>query len=108
MEYEVIDDFVPDEEFKVMCEEAESDVLPWYCMHGVSNPGDGYTYFAHSFYFADQCVSDKEKLFIPLLNRIDPAALLRAKINRYVNNGKHEQHPYHVDYNFQHLSCIFF
>lgn len=110
----IIDNFLPEEEFKKLLGIIESPEMAWYFTPGISddsatseiqgnNPLDNYM-FAHLLYndfvprshFFDDV---KDLTIPPLVERIGIAwnTLVRMKINFYQRTNEVNIHPWHVD-----------
>ena len=99
MTYKIIDNFLTDEEFETIRENViVSGGFPWYTGIGVAkdNANDG-CYFTHVFYNNFGVTSNHFVLLEPILNRINPIALIRIKANFYPTTPKIVYHGYHVD-----------
>lgn len=100
MTYEIIDDFLDQSDFDLL----RSNILdngnfPWYMRIGVSenSSDDGY-FFTHMFYDNFKATSDSFNIISPILDKIDPLALIRIKANFYPASQKIIKHDLHVDF----------
>jgi len=100
MNYEIVDNFLSDEEFQNLKNFIIfSGNLEWYTRLGVSNKGNNDGFFlTHIFYNKFKPVSDKFEILFPLLRKIDPLSLIRIKSNFYPTTPKIIHHDFHVDF----------
>jgi hypothetical protein len=110
MNYQVIDNFLDDIDFK----ELQDSVLyqknfPWYLSRGVSDidTDDGY-YFTHMFYDNYTINSNHFELIVPIIEKINPKSLIRIKGNFYPRTERIIHHDKHIDDNYFHNGCIFY
>lgn len=109
----VQDNFLPEKEFKVLQErvmERSCHGLPWVLADIVLNPDGGtitpdlHNYqFVHSLYDIKQSsryayMSECLSWIDPIVERINPSKLLRAKINLNPITDRIVSHDYHTDY----------
>tara|TARA_R110000787_G_scaffold244265_1_gene350215 strand:- start:1249 stop:1740 length:492 start_codon:yes stop_codon:yes gene_type:complete len=104
----VIDNFLPDAEFKKLQEIIMGNGMPWYYNPNITNDAvdNQHFYMSHKFYgsgFTSEMFSE----IVPLINAIEPDALIRVKANMYPNQGKLHQHESHFDYDFSHQAAVF-
>ena len=66
-------------------------------------------YLCHVFYNQTNLYQSKFfELIFPLLKKIDPKALIRAKANLYLNQGIGvKEHATHTDYPFEHKGALY-
>ena len=92
MEYEIHDNFLPENEFKELQELITSDKLPWYRINSIvsdkdpvfedgSDAGIYQGQFVHIFYNGHEPKSPFYKDIAPLLKKIKPKAIVRIKAN---------------------------
>jgi hypothetical protein len=112
MQYEVIDNYLPQEDFERIRNVMMSRDFPWYYNPNVACRGeDNYVnsmYFTHGFCKRAVVNSGFFELIHPLLNKIDAKALIRVKGNMYPNVGSLLENDRHVDYDFTHKGAIFY
>lgn len=109
MSYLVIDNFLPEEEFKTIRDIVFSESFPWYTGSGVADAYDhSDKYFVHLFYTDHRPNSDNFNCIAPILNKLDAKALLRAKANMYLKNAEIISHGQHVDFEFEHKGFILY
>ena len=79
---EVIDDFLPEEQFNTLASTMMSANFPWYFANSVLSKDllcrEQYNYqFGHSFYYNYGFKSEYSNLIVPILEKLDPIAILR-------------------------------
>jgi hypothetical protein len=112
MSYKVIDNFLEYETFKniqkniVYCAN-----FPWFLSRSVSDSmsdiDDGY-YMTHLIYEHYTVNSNHFELIAPILEKINPKALIRIKVNFYPSTEKVIHHGVHTDNEYSHNGCIFY
>ena len=115
MFYEIVDNFLPKNEFKIIQDLFYSDNLPWYHnKDGVSRPQylsqDGI-YFTHSFYFFSKdniSISNHYNYIMPIISRLDIKSILRIKGNLYPKTNTIFEHNAHTDFNFKHKGFLYY
>lgn len=101
----VIDDYLDAEAFLRMRAAIEADGFPWHKTHVLWPPPigleDAYNVqFVHGFYQRKpglRHASDRMPVVWPLVERLDPAILLKLKANRTVRRDRHVVYGLHVD-----------
>ena len=115
IEYKLIDNFLPKENFLVIKEMLLGNYFPWYYYPNIvdlkeKSPGPLF-YMMHLFYNYDPVEGSMSGYFDIIKNNllkfIDVKALMRVKANLNPNqNIKRINHP-HADYPFTHKGAIF-
>jgi hypothetical protein len=103
----VIDDFLSIDQFKFM--QSKLAELPWMYTDRVSSPDDTQVscddiydwQMVHIFYDHPFRISEHMNLIQPLLDRIHPVALYRAKLNLNPVTSEIVEHGYHSDYDHE-------
>jgi hypothetical protein len=112
MRYEVIDNYLPQEQFESIRDIMMGLNFPWYYNPNVANKNeDKYInsmYFIHIFCIRSVVNSGFFELIQPLFNKIDAKALIRVKGNMYPNVGSLLENDRHVDYEFEHKGAIYY
>ena len=83
-----------------------SDRFPW--IHTQTNQQGLHSYYVHEFRDVNGITSPYDFLIHPLLNILQPKAIIRVKANKYTNTPTIQEHEYHQDYPYQHKSAIFY
>jgi hypothetical protein len=105
----IIDNFLSEEEFAVFKNLISNDEFPWFFAPTVGSPTDfSDSYFIHTFYNNSIVNSNFFSLLQPILKKLEPKALIRCRILRYVGREKFIEHEKHVDFNFPHNACILY
>ena len=107
MSYTIIDNFLEKSHLEEIQRVYLSDTMPW-CM-GIVNENDKVnTYFIHHIHSGHNLVSEYSSCIIPLVDKIQPKALLRIKANLYVRTENLITHAPHMDYEYEHKAAIFY
>ena len=93
--YIVIDDFLPRHQFLDLKSAVMSQDFPWYYEPNINEfeKKDKTCYFTHMFY--EGAIFKKSEYFdilLPLVDKINPRALLRVKCNLYPATAKLKIH----------------
>ena len=99
---EVIDNFLLEEEFNTLASTMMSANFPWYYANSVVSKDllceEQYNYqFGHSFYYNYGFKSEYAKLIIPILEKINPIAILRIKGILLPRTETNIEHGFHQD-----------
>ena len=79
-EVEVIDNFLPDDQYSIIESAFTNIKFPWYFVPQMYNCERAQ--LVHEFWNSvEGNVSEHHKLMIPFINRIKPSAILRCKVN---------------------------
>tara|TARA_Y100000004_G_scaffold80021_1_gene89941 strand:- start:47 stop:538 length:492 start_codon:yes stop_codon:yes gene_type:complete len=97
MKYRIIDNFLPEEVYNTVNEVMLGNEIDWNFCRGVNRPNDGFYQFTHVFYSNHQPVSRFYPLIEPIVDQIDPAAIVRIKANMHVQQPELIQHDFHHD-----------
>jgi hypothetical protein len=103
MGYEVIDNFLSEEDFKKIKDMFFSDEFPWFLNPGVlkleGTEENLYDYqFTHAFFKNNSPWSDWLAELDPLMDKIKPNAILRIKANLVPRTEEVYEHGWHTDY----------
>ena len=100
--FEVIENALPKKDF----DEIKSIIMhysfPWGITREIAKEGeivDNTFYMTHTFYNFDIPQSEYFNILVPLLKKINPAALVRIKANFYPNQNIFVEHGMHYDFN---------
>jgi len=101
--YTVIDNFLEKSVFDAIKDAMMSNGFPWYYNNGVvhltKNEDNINQYqFTHHFYEDNEPMSDFFKLIKPIIFKINPVSLIKAKANLNPRTEKFFEHGYHMDY----------
>lgn len=111
--YEIIDNYLPLNEFTQIRDMILGDNFPWYYSEIVSQNDveslelDPY-YFVHKLYAKYTINSNYYNTLAPLITKIAPKSLIRIKANLYPNIGRAAENEWHIDYSYEHKGAIFY
>jgi hypothetical protein len=96
----IIDNFLPKEEFKNLQNFLLSDIFPWFFNGFVVTEGkdikEDCFQFIYNFYI-NGYPSQYFKIVSPLVEKINPLAIIRLKANLTTHGKKIIEHGYHID-----------
>jgi hypothetical protein len=98
---EIIDNFLPQEEFFQIQKTMLYGEFPWYVNHGVSpttscDPKYNYQLY-HMFYQLPFTIDKELTLLDPIMYKINPQILLKIKANLNPCTDQIQTHGYHID-----------
>lgn len=108
--YKVINNFLDKEDFLNIKNTLESYNFPFYLQKEINrhhDKNDLTCYFTHILFSQKGGYSNHFNIFSPLIEKLEPKALIRVKCNIYLKTNKIIQHKPHVDYDFKHKGAIF-
>jgi hypothetical protein len=106
----VIENFLPEEEFKKIEDRVFSTYFPWYFQDGIVTNNDGNGKLTHLLYADGRVNSDEFSLFNPVFSKFNMLTILRAKLNclprieTVRENGMHKD----IDTNHNFTTAIFY
>ena len=107
---EVIDDFVPEEVFAPLCEVLMNDAFPWFFQNHIAydEPEDDVRmYLSHLFYQNFAPNSSFFDLVAPIIDLLNPRALIRVRANLHPWQGPEiHQHQWHNDQFWSHTAAL--
>ena len=93
----VIDNFLPDYNFKQLQSFVTGEEFPWYYFRGAVYEGDGLYQFTTSFF-----TDGKKNMLFPIIEpcvvKLGIRNLIRIKANLQMKTIFHRKQPYHIDY----------
>lgn len=112
MEYQIIDNALPTEEFERIKNFILNPGFPWNLTTIVTNekenlPMNASYYFTHEFWSGFN-TQPEAQIFAPILNLLECKAMMRIKANLYPSTEKIIHHDNHIDYEFSHKGAIFY
>ena len=115
MEYEVIDNFLEPENFKILtddilCINSGFSVFPWYAQEGVTvtdGRNTDHWNLIHSFYQNYEIQSGFFKHLLVVIDKLQIKSLIRIKANLYPKTDKLIEHDFHIDYEYPHKSGLY-
>lgn len=112
MSYTIIDDYLSIEHHQRLHEDLVTTPqrFPWYFAPNVSydNVSDETFYFVHMFFKNPSYKSSFYDMMIPIIDRLNPKALIRVKANLYPNLRSPTENGVHKDYLFEHLGAVYY
>lgn len=100
---EIIDNFLPEEQFNTLASTMMNESFPWYYANSVvgedlNDCEEKYNYqFGHSFYCNYGFKSEYSKLIFPILEKLNPIAILRIKGALFPRTETNVEHGFHQD-----------
>lgn len=104
----IIKDCLSKEDFINIKNTLFSDYTAWYLNTGINTPTDNYNQFTHTFYnnyIQNSNLLDNLK---PIINILNPLALIRVKANLITKTEKIIEHGFHIDQKFKCTTAIFY
>jgi hypothetical protein len=102
MAYTVTDNFLPESVFQQIQDAMLSPWLPWYYNASILGPTAPHSpfQFTHTFYLPTSGIVSPHfaSLIEPIVEVINPIALLRVKANLGPKTYTHEESGYHTDF----------
>lgn len=108
--YNIIDDFLPKNEFMAIDSVLSSDDFDWYYVSQINrlqDKDDLTSYFIH-IVFSEGKASRYMHIFSPVFSRLKIKSLIRIKANLYPRTSIIEKHAPHCDYLFPHMGAILY
>ena len=107
----IIDNFLPEDDFKIISNLVISQSFPWYF---VSEINDQYkeknleSYFIHHVFDRNSGYSKYANPFRKLLVKLKARCFIRVKLNLYPRTQKLEVHKAHIDFPYKHKAAIYY
>ena len=104
----VFDNFLDDNVFLSILDTMKSQSFPWVMTHVLNDTEENHLYniqMCHLFYYQYKPADSAQMLF-PLVQAIDPLAILKIKANVLTNTDRIIEHGMHVDVDNK-LECPF-
>jgi hypothetical protein len=105
----VIDNFLPDHIFNELRDQIMSGLFPWYYSDYIVDDGDNLDnqFYSHMFYDKYQPNTTHMNIVYPLIEKLNPSAILRIKANSYVRGSEIIESDMHQDFLYEHYSAVF-
>jgi hypothetical protein len=103
MKYEIINNFLEQNEFLNLKDIFTHHNFPWFLKKGINvetTAEDSNYQFTHTFYYNNIISSNYFGQITSLIEKLKVRSLIRIKANLIPKNDKIIEHGYHVDYNF--------
>lgn len=111
MNYEVIDNYLPEANYLALVGEIMSHNFPWFfdpkITHEITDSPYDYQ-FVHTFFKDNKAWSPSYALLDPLFANIQPKAIIRAKANLNPATGEHYYGGWHSDLNFPCTTAVYY
>lgn len=110
-EYKIIDNFLSDEEFKIIHDQVTDYRFAWYYNSTTAYEDEKNTTpcFGHVLYNECNIYSNFYSVIKDIiLDKLNPKAIIRSKINMYVKTKTLVEHAWHTDYDFSHKGALFY
>jgi hypothetical protein len=112
MTFKIIDNVLPQEQFKEIKNFILNPGFPWNLSTMVTDdkedlPISASYYFTHEFWIGFN-TEPQAQVFAPLLNIMKCRAMIRIKGNLYPSTDFIVHHDNHIDYDFPHKGAIFY
>lgn len=109
--YEVIDDFVPEYTNDHILKVISGNRFPWFLANKVSEQKDLHwnSQYIHMLYRHEgHRKSDYYSLVDTILGKLDPAMIIRIKINSTSYTQNILEFPFHTDTNYKSKTCVYY
>ena len=112
MEYEVIDNFLEPEKFKILTDTILGSAFPWYITEDIAGSeieikNKDHWAFTHGFYHKHQIHSSFFEQLLVVIDKLQIKSLIRIKANLYPKTDKLIEHDFHIDYEYPHKSGLY-
>ena len=113
--YKIIDNFLPQEDFLLLKESFYSYYFPWYAGPVLSGNEETKNskpvkkiynfHFSHAFYLNSEVNSSYYSNIRPLVDKINPLAIVRIKANLETRTESIVENGYHTDFDEEYENC---
>jgi hypothetical protein len=104
----IIENCLPKEDFLNIKNTICSDYFSWFLNNGVVSPNDNKIQFTHVFYNNYNQNSNLLDSLKPIINILNPLALIRIKANLQIKTNEIIKHTMHTDQDFKSTTAIFY
>ena len=106
---EIIDNALSLDGYKRIANTLLNRQFGWHFSGKISakDADDGY-YFAHEFYASYGPTSEHTELLFPIIDILQPRAIIRMKANLYPSLPTLSVHGFHVDQTYEHKGAIYY
>lgn len=111
MKTEVIDNFLPEEDFVYLHNQIMNLDFPWFYHPGTADEEAKSLYdfqFVHLFYWENSWRSNLGHILAPVLNAIKPKALIKIKANLTTPTPQNTRGGWHRDYDFSCTTAVLY
>ena len=113
MDFKIIDNFLPEDEFEKIEKNLMGHMFPWFYTYKITesdqkqkHPSFQYQ-FCHIFFGDHQITSNFFPLLEPVLNKLDAKALIRIKANCIPKTFEIVNHGFHIDMKNNRTAILF-
>ena len=109
----VIDNFLPVDEFKILQEKIISSTFPVYYQDYITEqfefPSVKNVSFAHAIYGDNLSLSNYYDVVNRILfSKLEMRSLIRSKVNCYPRTDETIEHEWHIDFSYEHKGILFY
>tara|TARA_R100000664_G_C2694862_1_gene97501 strand:- start:183 stop:683 length:501 start_codon:yes stop_codon:yes gene_type:complete len=108
--YKIIDNYLPEQDFKILQDIIFDNKLPWYFNKNVTygDIEEPYFYFSHILFENKKPNSEFYEVFSEkLITKLNPKGLARVKLNCYPRTKELENHISHKDFDYPNKVLLF-
>lgn len=109
---EIIDNFLEEDDFNLIKNIFLGETINWFysknIQQDIKETEFGHNFLCHMIYRNDQITSQHFQTLQPVLEKLNPKALIRIKANMYLNQGKYIIHRSHQDFPFEHKTALYY
>ena len=109
---EIYDNFLEENDFNLIKNIFFSEKINWFYSKNISadikEKDFGHNFLCHMIYQDNQTTSQYLQTIQPILEKLNPKALIRIKANMYLNQGKYITHRPHQDFPFEHKTALYY
>jgi len=110
LDMNIEDNFLEDKDFKHLQDQMTCNYFPWYYVDKVATKDD------NDFFYMGHLIFDQYKiigpwgfdLVQPMIDKLKPKSIVRIKANLYPKTQKLVEHGYHIDYDFDCKTALFY
>ena len=107
-EIRILQNCLSEKDFQSIKNTFYSDYFSWYLNLGVNSIDDGFTQFTHNFYTNYIQNSNLLDNLKPIINVLNPLALIRVKANLLSKTNEIIKHGFHIDQEYKCTTAIFY
>lgn len=111
MSHEVIDNFLPDPVFVSLRDQMLGGDFPWFYHPGTAGEASTGLHdfqFVHIFYWRNAWQSNLGHILAPVIDRIQPKALIKIKANLTTPTPQNAHGGWHRDYDFSCTTAVLY
>ena len=113
MDYKILDDFLPQQDFELLKQElVDGNDFPWFYYPSITTPDaeEENFQFVHNLFVTNSGINSQHFFLVePFLKKLNPDILLRVKANLGTKTPLHIEGGWHSDFgNFQCRTGVFY